>query len=625
MKSMRRWLLAGVDLCISFIALVGAILLRFDLDVPVRYWNSFWSVSFLIALVSLASNVFFKNYTVAWEYAGVPGIAKLFFSSLISMLVLLILKYSNVLVIAGVSFPGSIIVLYSIFFFALMVLFRYHHKILSFGVRTWQYAKRKSTVTRVLLIANSETAYSLIQNLYRDDENCKAVAIVEKEARQRDANRIMGVEVVNGLEKVESALENGKIQEVIADVSYVNIDELREINSLCLRKDVKLKAFQSPVGIDEYAAQKNRLIRDIDIEDLIGRNEIRLDSEEIQKFIKDKTVLVTGAAGSIGLEICRQVLGFESAFLIMLDICENGLFHADLELREMYPEREFQTLVASIQDKNRLFHVFEQYKPDIVFHAAAHKHVPLMEANPCEAIKNNIFGTLNVVTACEYYRVKKFIAISSDKAVNPANIMGATKRVSELIIQAKGRGAHTEMAAVRFGNVIGSNGSVIPLFQKQIAEGGPVTVTHRDVERYFMTIPEAVQLVLQAGALAARGDIFVFDMGKQIKIYDLAYDLIQMSGLTPGKDIEIKLTGLRPGEKLFEELRLDRENVDFTSHEKIFICKANWMDEKLLDTHLHNLRAAVEKDDAEHAVDALFTLVPSIYRKPVIRTLKRVE
>jgi FlaA1/EpsC-like NDP-sugar epimerase len=322
---------------------------------------------------------------------------------------------------------------------------------------------------------------------------------------------------------------------------------------------------------DEVSIKK---IRNVSIEDILGREEVKLSNEEISDYINDEVILVTGGGGSIGSELCRQLARFKPKKLLILDIYENNAYDLQNELKYIYKDRlDFEVIIASVRDKVRLKEIFGQYKPTVVFHAAAHKHVPLMEANPVEAIKNNVFGSLNVAQCADEFGVKRFVLISTDKAVNPTNVMGATKRFAEMIIQSLDKRSKTEFVAVRFGNVLGSNGSVIPLFKKQIAQGGPVTVTHPDITRYFMTIPEAAQLVIQAGAMASGGEIFVLDMGESVRIDDLARDIIRLSGYIPNVDIKIEYTGLRPGEKLYEELLLAEEGIINTKHEHIFVAR----------------------------------------------------
>lgn len=344
----------------------------------------------------------------------------------------------------------------------------------------------------------------------------------------------------------------------------------KDIIWICQQTGVKTRILPSTEDLIEKQGIMNSL-RDVEIEDLLGRDAIKLDNKNISTLIKDKNVLVTGGGGSIGSELCRQIMKYNPEKLIIFDIYENNLYDIELELKSKYPKQKIEAIVGSVRDKKRLEDVFSEYKPSLVFHAAAHKHVPLMENNPLEAIKNNIFGTYNVVNCADKYGTERFVLISTDKAVNPTNIMGASKRVCEMIVQAKNKVSNTEYVAVRFGNVLGSNGSVIPLFKKQIANGGPVTVTHKDITRFFMTIPEAVGLILQAVTYAKGGEIFVLDMGEPVKIYDLAVSLIKLSGYEPDVDIPIQVTGLRPGEKLYEELLMAEEGLTATKHDKIFV------------------------------------------------------
>lgn len=363
-----------------------------------------------------------------------------------------------------------------------------------------------------------------------------------------------------------------QVEGILFTISNIKNQERKEILKICQETGCKVRILP---GTAELIKDK-RLIdsfRDVEIEDLLGREPIKLDNSNIGKLIENKVVLVTGGGGSIGSELCRQIVRYNPEKLVILDIYENSLYDIEQELKTNYPNIEIDAIVANVREKERLNEIFEEFKPYLVFHAAAHKHVPLMETSPLEAIKNNVFGTYNVVNCADEYQVKRFILISTDKAVNPTNIMGATKRLCEMIIQAKNKVSQTEYAAVRFGNVLGSNGSVVPLFKKQIANGGPVTVTHKDITRFFMTIPEAVSLVLQAMSYAKGGEVFVLDMGEPVKIYDMATNLIKLSGLEPNVDIQIKVTGLRPGEKLYEELLMAEEGLTQTKHDKIYVAK----------------------------------------------------
>ena len=366
-------------------------------------------------------------------------------------------------------------------------------------------------------------------------------------------------------------------------------------------------------------------MRDVDLRDLIGREEVKLDKSGIEKYINDKVVLVTGGGGSIGSELCRQIARFNPKLLLILDIYENNAYDLQNELNYKVPQLNKKVIIASVRDKSRINQIISAYKPNIIFHAAAHKHVPLMEDNPSEAIKNNVMGTLNMAQIASQYKVEKFVLISTDKAVNPTNVMGATKRLCEMIVQAVNneRGNKTEFVAVRFGNVLGSNGSVIPLFKKQIKNGGPVTLTHKDITRYFMLIPEAAQLVLQAGAYAKGGEIFVLDMGKPVKIYDLAENLIRLSGYTPDKDIKVEITGLRPGEKLYEELLMNNDNLSKTAHNKIFIDKPETISLNKIIKQIDDLVFVAKLGNKNMLKDKLKEIVPT-YNSPDVYNNKKI-
>jgi Polysaccharide biosynthesis protein. len=395
-------------------------------------------------------------------------------------------------------------------------------------------------------------------------------------------------------------------------------ETVKEVLIKCHKMHCALKRFGTIDDVNEQTLA-NAHISDINLEDLLRRDSIQLNMKVVKGFIEGKTVLVTGGAGSIGSEICRQVLSFGAKKLIIFDIHENGLFDIQNELKEKYDKSRFLIKLGSIRDRNRVNEIFDEFRPQVVFHAAAHKHVPMMEFNPSEAVKNNVFGTINVAQAAILYKAEKFILISTDKAVNPANIMGATKRIAEMTIQLFNRMSETDLAAVRFGNVLGSSGSVVPFFKKQIEKGGPVTVTHPEMRRYFMTIPEAVQLVLEAGAMAKGGEIFVLDMGKPVLIYDLACDLIRLSGYEPEKDIKIEFTGLRPGEKLFEEISLAEEDVVKTPNNKIYICKPVEYNERELSELIKQLEDRINKGDEQGMFSCVSRLVPTFkYNKEKI-------
>lgn len=384
--------------------------------------------------------------------------------------------------------------------------------------------------------------------------------------------KILGVEVLGNRYDIPRIVDEKDVDYIFLAISKIDAINRRKIIELCGETKAKIKVWPTTEDVIDKQGVVNSL-RDVEIEDLLGRPAIELENRNISNLIKNNVILVTGGGGSIGSEICRQIIRYNPKQLVILDIYENNLYDIEMELRGDFPDKNIETVVASVRDIARIEDVFRKYRPSIVLHAAAHKHVPLMENSPLEAIHNNIFGTYNVAMMADKYNVNKFVLISTDKAVNPTNIMGATKRFCEMIIQAKNKHSNTDYCAVRFGNVLGSNGSVIPLFKKQIAKGGPVTVTDKNITRFFMTIPEAVGLILQAVTYANGGEIFVLDMGEPVKIYDLAESLIKLTGYVPNVDIEIKVTGLRPGEKLYEEILMAEEGLTSTKHNKIFISK----------------------------------------------------
>lgn len=400
---------------------------------------------------------------------------------------------------------------------------------------------------------------------------------------------ISGNKILGTRYDIPKICEENEVEVIFFAISNISNEDRKNILTICQETGCRVRILP---GTKELIKNKPIMdsFRNVEIEDLLGRDPVKLDNRNIGKLIEQKVVLVTGGGGSIGSELCRQIVQYNPERLVIVDIYENNLYDIEQELKFNYPKMKIDAIVASVRDKKRLNEIFDKYKPYLVFHAAAHKHVPLMETSPLEAIKNNVFGTYNVVNCADEYNVRRFILISTDKAVNPTNIMGATKRLCEMIVQAKNKVSNTEYAAVRFGNVLGSNGSVVPLFKKQIANGGPVTVTHKDITRFFMTIPEAVSLVLQAMSGAEGGEIFVLDMGEPVKIYDMAVNLIKLSGLEPNVDIQIKVTGLRPGEKLYEELLMAEEGLTQTKHDKIHVAKPMKIDIEMVEQKLIELQ-----------------------------------
>lgn len=476
-------------------------------------------------------------------------------------------------------------------------------------------------ISRVLIIGAGCAGEMVVKELEKNPQlNKKAVAIIDDDIT-RVGDKIFGIDIVGTRKSILKVVKLYNIDEIIFSIANISKKGKKEIIDICKNTNCKIKTIP---GIYEIIDGKVDIkqVRDVDIEDLLGREPIEVDFNLMGSYIQDSTILVTGAGGSIGSELCRQIANIRPKKLIMLDNYENNLYSIQQELIRKYGDSiKMIAVVASIREQKRMEKIFDKYRPEVVFHAAAHKHVPLMENSPGEAIKNNIFGTLNVAMLSNKYNVKRFLLISTDKAVNPTNVMGATKRAAEMIIQSLNEESKTEFVAVRFGNVLGSNGSVIPLFKKQIEEGGPVTVTHPKIIRYFMTIEEAVGLVIQAGGMAKGGEIFVLDMGEPVKILDLAKNLIRLSGFEPDVDIKIVFTGLRPGEKLYEELLMSEEGLLDTKHKKIFIGRPIDFDKNDLQKYLIELRDIVLEEDDELMEQAMKNLVPTFISPEVANAI----
>ncbi len=590
------------DLIIVVIAFYLAALLRYDGQIPQEAVTSI----FAAISISMFGVVFFSIilgcYSSLWMYIGFESVFKQVLVCVLTVCALLIIKYATPLTVSG-----SISVMFGVLLFLMTTGIRSTARFMR-----WVNAmklKNSSEMRRVVIIGAGNTGAMVIKRLTEYiDEKLTPVAIVDDDYKKIGL-KIYGVLVVGELSEVDKICKSYKADEIIIAIPSATKDELSEIYLKCAKTKLPIKMFQNVIEIDEYLNGNQISLKEITLEDLLSRDAYKADMHIAKRFIKGKTVMVTGGAGSIGSELCRQILEYGCELLVIFDINENGLFELNEELKQIYPTDLYKLCVGSIRDFKRLEMVMSDYNPSIVYHAAAHKHVPMMEINPFEAIKNNVLGTINVINCCIQNDVSKFVLISSDKAVNTPNIMGATKRIAELIV-ANTDGKGCELSAVRFGNVLGSVGSVIPTFKKQIEAGGPVTVTHKDIKRYFMTIPEAVRLLLLAGALAKGEEIFVLDMGVPIKIYDLACDLIKMSGLEPNVDIEIKITGLRAGEKLTEELFFDYETVDKTLHEKISVVKSKINDEKSFMADLNNIiEIAKSEEDEEELRNAVFSLI----------------
>ncbi len=499
-----------------------------------------------------------------------------------------------------------------------MIIIAYH-LIIRYMLLSNPSSKRNgdsSKKKKLLIIGGGYSANDIIKTLNSKLRGQYEIIGIIDDNKKRIGYSVAGVRIIGSRNDIIKICEEHDVDEIFFSIVNIDNKNKKEILEICSKTQAKVKVLPS---LSELITEENlyHSLRDVGIEDLLGRDPIELDNHNIKSLIEGKIVLVTGAGGSIGSELCRQIMLHNPKQILLLDNYENSLYDIELELKTTHPNNDIRAVVANIREKDRLDKIFEQYRPDIVFHAAAHKHVPLMENNPTEAIKNNVFGTYNLVNCSDSYNVKRFILISTDKAVNPTNIMGATKRLCEMIIQAKNKQSNTEYVAVRFGNVLGSNGSVVPLFKKQLAQGGPLTVTHKEITRFFMTIPEAVALVLQAITYAEGGEIFVLDMGEPVKIYDLAKSLIELSGYTLGEDMEIEITGMRPGEKLYEELLMDEENLEKTKHEKIFITEPMDLTIDDVEEKLDMFRMIVDEETTskEEIKETMKKCVPT-YREP---------
>ena len=582
-----------------------AILTRFEfrihtieplfIDTLVHYavLNTFCSICIFAA---------YRMYSTLWSFASIMD----FFNVVKAVLISSVSQFIGIHMLAW-PIPRSFIVLYIGWLGIAAVFPRMMIRILRGGRRIPLQTIGKQAIP-VMLIGAGEAGSIILQEFKNSKFVEKEIVCVIDDDPKKWGTFIHGVPVVGGRRKITQSVVRFGIQEIVLAIPTLKPHERKNIINICQQTGCKMSTLPGIYQLINCDV-KVSMLRDVQIEDLLGREAVRTDLESIMSYVKDQKVMVTGGGGSIGSELCRQIADDQPKQLIIIDNYENAAYELQMELGRKHPELDVIVLIVSVQNRRKIREIFEQYKPDLVFHAAAHKHVPLMEYSPCEAIKNNVFGTMNVASEANRSGVKRMVLISTDKAVRPTNIMGASKRICEMVIQTYNQRSKTEYVAVRFGNVLGSNGSVVPLFKQQIREGGPVTVTHPDIIRYFMTIPEAVSLVLQAGAYAQGGEIFILDMGEPVKILDLAENMIRLSGLVPGEDIEIKFTGLRPGEKLYEELLIDDDNKKETANKRIFIGQPIKIDEAEFDEKMKELEKATFSED-ENIRQVVKKLVP---------------
>jgi len=598
-------------LCVA-IAMGLALWARFDFSVAqvphpfIQAWLRYLPLDIVLTLIIF---LLFRMYRFVWRFVSIRDVTFMVIAVLAAFAVTDGLRYA-----LNAKLPRSVQFIQLVMEEILLVGLRC-------GMRFWELLKslprRKAAEAdeRIMLIGAGEAGRALAREILSNRHVSARVCCAIDDNETKWGKYLEGIPIVGGRDSILYAVRNDDITDIIFAIPSASRETRKEILNICSQTGCRLRTL--PYIIDAASGKFGMSdVKDVQVEDLLGREPIKLNTEALREFLEDKVVLVTGGGGSIGSELCRQVALRNPRRLIVLDIYENNAYDIQQELKRHFgSELDLRVEIASIRDKERIYEIFDTYRPDLVFHAAAHKHVPLMEACPAEAIKNNIFGTYHVVRAAEKYGVKKFVMISTDKAVNPTNCMGATKRFCEMILQSR-EDSMTEFCSVRFGNVLGSNGSVVPLFKKQIEEGGPVTITDKRIIRYFMTISEAAQLVLEAGAMAKQNQIYVLDMGEQVKILTLAENLIRLSGLEPYKDIDIIETGLRPGEKLYEELLMKSETLSATNNQKIFVEQQQTISEEDIRGHLETLDQALQDELPPEELIALLRGIIPTYRSP---------
>lgn len=614
-KAPRFLVLTIVYTSIVNFAYLAALLLRFEGQVPPRFWDGFLEIGPAFTLLSLLGFFLAGLYHGLWRYASTVTLFQVFKGVTLSATSLVVLLF----ILPDRKFPSSLIVL--VWLIELVAIG---------GVRfAWRLARERvlgsftGHSVPTLVIGADNTGVDLVQEMRRrrsGEESLMPIGFLDDDQRLT-GHLIEGLKVFGTVADLPAVLRDRHVEMVITSDPAIPGRVLREIARVCTEANVRVKTLAGLTDLQQGGRASLAQIRDIRIEDLLGREPVQLDLEELGEFLRGRRVLVTGAGGSIGAELARQVSEFGPAELVLLDHAENGLYFINNELVSQRPGYPLHAVVCDIRDAAGMESVFRRHRPEVVFHAAAHKHVPLLEASPREAVLNNIVGTRNLVDACDRHDVRKFVLISTDKAVNPSSVMGASKRVCEMLLQSASQRSATRFCAVRFGNVLGSDGSVIPLFQRQLQRGGPLTVTHPEARRYFMTIPEAVRLVLQAGAMGRGGELFLLDMGEQVRIQDLARQLVRLAGLREGEDIDIVFTGLRPGEKLFEELHSHTEKTRITRHERILAWELDTIDEKRLRAAVTELERVAEVGDPGQVKAHLHGIVPE-YREPSAEELR---
>jgi FlaA1/EpsC-like NDP-sugar epimerase len=604
----ERLVLMFFDVLIINLTIWLSFMIRFEGRIPVSYRNQWLYFAVLINPIRITSFYLFGLYNSLWGYSSLPEMIQIIKAVTVSSLLIILTDR----VILTPTIPLSVHYI-SLMINILLIggsrfAIRLRQEILS------NIDNQKKKKRRVLVIGAGQAGALIIREMQQQPIPYLPVAILDDNYRKL-RHYLHGVPVVGEVAALPNAVKEYDIDEILVAIPSASKERLREIVAIAQESGLPVRIIPGLLATSDERITMDK-VREVQIEDLLGRKPVKLQLEEIAGYLKGERVLVTGAGGSIGSELCRQVARFEPESLLLLGRGENSIYEIDRELNESYPSLHKIPIIADIRDRARLTQIFSEYRPTVVFHAAAHKHVPLMESAPDEAVKNNVFGTKNVAELADAYGVKRFVMISTDKAVNPTSVMGATKRVAEMVIQMLAEKSKTKFCAVRFGNVLGSRGSVIPLFKHQIAKGGPITVTHPEMVRYFMTIPEAVSLVIQAGAMGEKGELFILDMGEPVKIVDLARDLIRLSGLVPEKDIQIEFCGVRPGEKLYEEILTAEEGANTTRHERIYVGKPDDFDPEHLRKDLTYLERWVSVADRVKVVEKLYEMIPQYTPSP---------
>lgn len=605
-----------IDIALVNLAAFGSFYLRFEGNIPQEYFLTYYHTAWAGTLIFLVSFFLFGLYNRLWQYASINELLAIVYAVTVGTSSVVLVIYF----LAPMRYPHTVAVLLWLTTMFLIGGSRFLGRILQDSVFNLHIS---GVPKRVLIIGAGDAGALALRELknsnYREGY---PIGIID-DAAQKQKHKLMGIPILGTRQDIPRIARSRRVEEVIIAMPSAPGEVIRDMTEICEKSGLVIKIIP---GIYNYfsGVVDSLKIREVQIEDLLGREQVNLDIEEVAGYLTGETVLITGAGGSIGSELCRQICRFNPQKLILVGRGENSIFDIEQELRSECPGVSLVTEILDIKDREKAELVFRRFKPGVVFHAAAHKHVPLMERNPEEALKNNILGTYNVAEISDAVQVKTFVLISTDKAINPTSIMGSSKRVAEMIIQSFDAQSRTRFVAVRFGNVLGSRGSVIPTFKKQIAKGGPVTVTHPEMVRYFMTIPEAAQLVIQAGAMAQGGEVFILDMGKPVKIVDLARDLIRLSGFAADVDIKIEYTGIRPGEKLYEELLTAEEGTTSTKHRRIFVAKPNGIDIAGIEGLVQLIRERGSYLTREEIVKELSEIVPGFRQFPGKTEIGRV-